>query len=182
MKQLIALLSLVFLLGCGPSVPPSPDYTQVTHTQVRNFLFVTNNVFVVADFYKFEDRSYAVPTLKWINEVYTPAFTKWLIDNGVTSEVKPNGGYSLEDNDCEDFSDYAITVGRLLHRKNSNRPINTAIPIGIISYQTSNTDWHAINVMIVMDNGKMTLMFYEPQIQNFIKFDASEMGLDFLKI
>jgi hypothetical protein len=131
MKRFISLLALlVFLIGCGQAPSVSPAYIPMKTQQVSDFLFRTNNLSTINDV--IVDETYAVPTLKWVKEVYTPSLTQWLFDNGLLNDVMKQKGYIPEVNDCDDYADFAVTVARLRHRKNPDRPSWTSIPIGVV--------------------------------------------------
>lgn len=182
MKRLIALVALLFLIGCGGNSPTPANYTKMTGQQVENFLFITNNVSVLNGFETIDDRAYAVPTLKWVKDVYSPELTSWLFKNGITSQFNPQGGYHAEENDCDDFADYGVIVGKLLHHHNTDKPAESAFPMGVVHFLLDNGSGHAINFLIVTDDGKFKLMFYEPQRQDFTEFNPAETEVLFLKL
>jgi hypothetical protein len=182
MKRLIALLALVFLIGCGRNSSTPANYTTVTQQQVENFLFVTNNVFVLNGFETIDDREYAIPSLEWVKKVYSPALTDWLFKNGITTQMETRGGYHDEENDCDDFADYGVTVGKLLHHHNSSKPPAAAFPMGVIHFLQDDGSGHAINFLIVTDDGKLKLIFYEPQLQDLTPFNPEEKAVLFMKL
>lgn len=179
MKKFFAILLLIIFIStftaCGKRTEGSPTYTVLTRNEVANFIEITNQVDGFSSHIYFNDDFYAVPTLKWVNEVYSPRLTKFLFDNDLLKYVK-------ESNDCDDFSQYALTVAHMMHRYSTSRPKGTTISIGDVTWMQPMQD-HAINVWIVTDdNGKLILAFYEPQEQRFIPFSTRDEIISFLKM
>jgi hypothetical protein len=175
---LIVGISLLFA-GCSRTYESPSSYTIMEKDDVIKFIVETNRVEVMSNFILGNDALYAVPTLEWVKEHYTPNFKKFLFDNNLQTQLV--SGYSTNSNDCDKFSTYALTVGHLMHEKGQNRPRNAALTIGEVYYMQPMQD-HAINFWLATDNGVLGLYFYEPQKQDFVPLKPRDTIFTFVKI
>ena len=134
---------------------------------IMNFISETNQISTKL-FSGLQDDSYAVPDIKWITEEFTPRFKKFLFDNNLR-ESEENS------NDCEDFSDNAISVGRTLYFNDSQKIKEHALSIGFFDY-LSNIESHRIVMIVAHENKNLKLVFYEPLTQEIIPLDLKNIG------
>jgi hypothetical protein len=171
----LTIILVIFLAACGKRYEGSQSYTVLTREQISMFIQVTNKVEVMENNLFLRDDLYAVPTLDWVNRVYSPQLTKFLFDNDLLK-------YTKESNDCDDFSQYALTVAHMMHRYSLNRPKGTTISVGDVIQMQVMAD-HAINVWIVTDDaGRLMLAFYEPQQQRIIPFNPQDEIISYFKM
>jgi hypothetical protein len=123
-------------------------------SEVTNFILHTNKIKAfIGD--ELSDTEYAVPHERWVKDIFTSNFRSFLWDNKLY--------YSEEDNDCEDFVHYGITVGRLLYYKTPSKLKNRGLAIGSLSYLYQ-LESHQVLMFIVHDDTKqLKLIFYEAQ-------------------
>ena len=169
MKNIILFLAVIVLItGCKPKYPESPKYIVISGDDLRNFIVETNHI-NAGDCTLMVDNSYAVPTVDWIKESYTPILKQFLFDNQLDL-------YQSGKNECDKFSYYGVTVGHMMHF-HSKSPSNTGLSIGELTYTVSLTP-HDIMFFVATDKSdKLKLVFYEPQTQQILDLDPADIGV-----
>lgn len=102
------------------------------------------------------DEFYIAPTVNWVKNTYSDKLTKFLFDYNLNHWTK-------ESSDCDDISRAAAVYSSILFHNSKNRPKGKGLLFGEFHYIKSGDGGHAINIMIVKDDAKYRLMFYEPQ-------------------
>ena len=123
MKKLLLFLSLIIIASvvftaCKPSYPSSPTYRVMKKEDLEAFLVVTNHI-NARKVLSMPDEMYAIPTIEWIKDNFTPHLEQFLFDNQLRRPIDT-------ENDCDKFAQYAVTVGHLMHHWAKVKPNNTA--------------------------------------------------------
>jgi hypothetical protein len=169
-KMLVVVFVFISLLfvACKPKYPSSYEFSVMSGNEVRRFIDITNNVITMKDPI-LVDETYAVPTIQWIKSHYTEQLKQFLFD------YQLNKYYSVE-NDCDDFSIYAVTIGHIMHRYAVNKPKRSTLAIGEFHYLHNFTTGHAINFFIALNDKKqIVLVFYEPQTQRIVELNRESI-------
>lgn len=168
MKKLACLLIAVALLvcSCSKEVKSDYDFKVVTKNELIDFITKTNKAVPQAGLRVMSSVTYAVPDVRWIERTYTPFFYAYLFDNDLRTPTDL-------DNDCVKFTAHGLSSAYNLYHRTSNRPEKTALAVG------SFENWqgfgvHSFLFFIAMDNGKMVIVFYEPQTQRIIPVDPQD--------
>lgn len=166
MKRILYILSLFFviniLVSCSKTPPPAEySWKVITKEQAFNFLYYSNNVKIIYGPILSSD-PYSVPTIKWIENVYSPALKNWLFSNQILVAKENN-------NNCTKFSSYGQTVGHLIHYRQNQNTQKTSLAIGVVDYQAYAWEGHSINCFIVANEfGDLKICYYEPQTQKIM--------------
>lgn len=156
---------LLLILFCVPTFAAEYDWIKIEKQDVEKFLSKTNGI-VGAHSLQATSQTYCVPTLKWIEIVYSAYLKNFLVSRGVSTYLDP-------ENNCVKFSTYALTAGYLLHYKENQGPIKTSLAIGSIDYYIDKENAHSANFFLAIDDTKnLVIVYYEPQTQSFISKSA----------
>lgn len=149
------------IVGCSPKAVSYP-FIERDNTQIRNFITYSNSVRA----FQYTDtgsETYALPTREWVDNKFTPYFKDFLFKYSLNSFVDIK-------NDCGKFTTYALTCGYILMKDEKDiGSIAMGEWVGIVG-----ADKHSLVFFIVNDNGKPKLLFYEPQVQQFIELTENE--------
>ena len=159
----LGLLTLLLpLTSCSPSYPSSSSYVTMDKIDMTAFIIETNHINAL-QCYSMNDQQYAIPTIKWIEKDFSSELKKFLFKYQVTSATDTS-------NDCDDFTQYAITVGHIMFRHASKRPAESALAIGAFQYYPDGGGGHSLNFFIATDDyGVIKVVLYEPQTQQIIQ-------------
>lgn len=108
------------------------------------------------------DETYALPTKRWIADVFAPYFRGFLEHIGAA-------GYAPQ-NDCENFSAEAWVRAARCHAKTHTRT-EQGLAFGIFNYHSETLGGHSINTAYT-DEG---VVFWEPQKQEFLTLTVKEI-------
>lgn len=115
------------------------------------------------------DREYMHPTKGWILGDFANALRVLLSELEQTT-------YRIQSNDCDDFARLAAWFAQMLHNRTAPTS-EAALAFGEFYYvQDISRKGHAINCAIVMDDGKPSLIFFEPQSQEQVYLSEREIG------
>ena len=149
---------------------PENRFVTMDREDVNWFLTDTNkmkSLFVPDAVPDLVDSAYAIPSSDWIKYEFVPAFKKFLFDNDLV--------YSEEDNDCEDFVDYGVTVGRLLYYHSPYKLKNYAISIGHLDVM-ENLQSHRYLMFLSHDAElRVHVELYEAQTQRPVEINRTNV-------
>lgn len=100
------------------------------------------------------DRSYMLLTRDDFLNKFAPA----LWNNLRALKV---AAYKPEANDCDDFSLYALALAKLTHRFSTDE--QKAVAVGMVGFTQDSGAGHAIIFAVIREQGKLVLVFLEPQ-------------------
>ena len=159
-------LLILCLVGVScKTVTPTNSFLAVDREEVVNFIVYTNHVKTFIG-NETGDTYYAIPHVNWVKNQFAPKFRNFLWVNRLY--------YSDEDNDCEDFVHYGITVGRLLYYETPGKLKNHGLAIGSLSYLYQ-IESHQILMFVAHDNKQLKLLFYEAQFGTPIEINPSDV-------
>jgi len=98
---------------------------------------------------------YAVPSVRWIEDVYVP-FTKDFLSQFNLTYREPS-------NNCVKYSSYGLTAGYLLFNKLGVK--DSSLAIGVTDYLHSFYASHSVNVFVATDEyNQLVLVYFDPSI------------------
>lgn len=159
MKLYYLFLFLIVLLVPSCAENKHKYFLMESH-QIRDFITETNHIHTQF-FPQMNDDTYAVPSIDWINNEFTPALRKFYFKYNLYNEAN-------NENDCEDLALYAEAVARILYHNDSAKIKECAISVGHFDYLLS-IESHRIIMFVAHDEEKIKLIFYEPFAQQIIK-------------
>ena len=165
MKNYLAIIVLLFLIGCGgspvaPSLNPSSiQYPQVTYSATSVSVdglidIITEKTGCPATY---EALNYNLPTKDWFFNDYATALKDMMIKQNTFI-------YRKEIWDCSAFALESMMKAKKDNLFTTNAP-KCDMAVGVISYvQTDvSASSHAIVFALVKENGKTNMYFLEPQ-------------------
>ena len=134
--------------------------------EVYDFITITNKIHTLR-FSRYGDEYYALPTVKWIKEQFTPYYSDFLFKNNLRT-------FKEGANDCDKYALYVRACAHLLYNQKYNSIDGAGLSVGETSYFQS-LDLHDINFFVAIDEyGQWVMLFYEPQIQEFVPMDITD--------
>lgn len=112
------------------------------------------------------DKIYSIPTKTWIEKDFSESFSKFTFDLGIKDK------FLAESLDCDDIAQGAAFWGKYLHWKEIKE--KRGLAFGEFHYNSSSVGPHAINIVIVSDAGKISVVFYEPQRRILVELTDKE--------
>jgi len=115
----------------------------------------------------FFDREYSLVSKSWIRDTISGKFEYFLRKLNIHI-------YKKETNDCDDFVKAFCLFSRIEYRSVLN--VNKSnICVGEFIYSPKwHQEPHAINIIVVLNDGIAEILFYEPQTFSFIKLNETE--------
>lgn len=166
-RKFYLIIVFCFLLSCSPEYNKSNNLETITHPQIYDLL-LAHDIYG-ADGHFFVDETFIVPTKEWFETVFKPRF--WAFKNQMALD------YGKKNNDCDDYTRMAAWFGAFIM---GDRPIDLGVTIGEFAYKkekitTSSGGGHAINIIIASDEGKYKILFYDPQVDNWVNLSRKEI-------
>ena len=159
-----ALLVVLFLIiGCSPK-SSTYSFTKIGLEQTVDFITQTNHIKAML-YSDISDEFYSMPTKAWVDDKFTPFFRNFLFQYSLNTYIEGK-------NDCDKSQNYALTSGYILFRKETIKD-GSALAMGSFDY-FSNLQRHSIVFFIVNDSGVKKIMYYEPQVQQFIELSEEQ--------
>lgn len=165
----IGILIILFSTGCDGKKKSVYEFRSLPKNEALDVLMYTNAIRPLKCF-RMNDGVYAVPTVKWIKEVFTPEFKNYLFKNNLKT-VRDNI------NDCDKYCLHARSVAAVLYSKETKRIPDAALAMGEFVY------WYGLNTHDIVfflaydaTYGDLVMVFYEPMIQNIIIFEPRDAG------
>lgn len=113
--------------------------------------------------------NYVVLRGEWLREVFQPRFKEVLSKLNYDTNIFNCVGYSAEATQL---------IKHLLRDKN----IPAGVCWGEIYYDQRDGIRHCVNALFIFSEDKLRLLFFEPQIGEFILFDLNSVDLFFLRL
>ena len=177
MKKLIYVFVVASLIGifvgCD-SKKKTYDFKPIEKSEAIDFITYSNSIKPLACI-RMNDKEYAIPTVQWIKDVFTPAYKDFLFKNNLRTARDSM-------NDCDKFTLHARSVGNVLYSKETKRINGAALAIGEYQYLYG-LDAHDIIYFFAYDEtGTLVMVFYEPMIQSIIIFEPRDATCMYLTL
>jgi hypothetical protein len=165
----IGILIILFSTGCDGKKKSTYEFRSLPKNEALDVLMYTNAIRPLKCF-RMSDKTYAIPSVKWIQEVFTPEFKNYLFRNNLKT-VRDSI------NDCDKYCLHARSVASVLYSKETKRIPGAALAMGEFVYWYG-LDMHDIVFFLAYDEtyGDLVMVFYEPMIQNIIIFEPRDAG------
>lgn len=112
------------------------------------------------------DDDYMLPAKGWVNGEFA---------NGWFNFKATLGGWSEQDNDCDDFARGAAFFAQLLNHNTPRKPKPSALAFGEFWYRQDTGDLHAINFFVYRDGTALKVGYFEPQSCSQIVLSPKEI-------
>lgn len=171
----VAVTAAVILFSCliscsmiNDSKKPNLEESskvEIEYSELQNFLIQSG----ISPFNQMvSDNTYSLASIIWIRDTISYEYQNFLKMIGMSY-------YETDSNDCDDFA-RAFTLFCKKEFRNVSKINKGNIAVGEFYYKQKKGINHAINFIIVLNEKKeKELLFYEPQIKQFIKLSKEEI-------
>lgn len=119
----------------------------------ENFIFSSRCDIIV-------DKVYLIPNKRWLTTVFIPFFQEYKSKNKID--------YKAGRADCDDFAMHARLCAQSLGVDGQS------VAFGLYFYRTAELSGHAINLVPVLNEDKIELLFFEPQLNKQIELSLDQ--------
>jgi hypothetical protein len=161
----LILIFLIFLASCSRESDAVKNTVKLHKSQLENLLVVGNSIRAADK--KFADTSYYIVNENWAKNIFPDEYSKFLFDfkkKYTKSSIVDCDNYTALAESFASFS-YPIDI--------SNN--DEGITVGIFHYTTDRNTGHAVNLIVVQEDNKPKLLFFEPQTAKFVKLSETEI-------
>jgi len=122
----------------------------------------------------FADETYTIPTLRWVQDVFAPAWAESMLLLGIRD-------WRADSQDCDDFARFCAGYAQLLTNSTlmkTEKPPAVSLAFGEFWYQPEAGGGHAINVFfhVEPDKGLLVPAFFEPQNATVVHLTPREIA------
>jgi hypothetical protein len=160
MKIFIYLAAIICAIGLASCSKTPTTFTRIDDNAIYALVHKTNQI--EGQFFEYLTRNvYAVPTTKWVNDVFTPRLYDYLRANGELT-------YQLELNDCVKYSAHGVSVAYSAYAADPGHDAGLTLAVGRFTY-VPGAKAHVLLFFIVNDGGGNRMLFYEPQTRQEVE-------------
>ena len=161
------MMLMMLFIGCGKQKETITSVVKQAIPITKIYSIMSDNgVYNMNSFCT--DSLYSLPTENWIKTEFSTTLSLFL-------KSFKSSEWVTEENDCDNFSSMSYSFAQILHHNTKNKINNTGLCFGEFWYTKDiNKVKHAINVIIVYENDRYKVLFFEPQTQSIVELSKTE--------